>query len=113
MGETTTEFETRSDVVSGTATYIHSGSGSQPGFPEWGCPSETRLYITYGAIPPMQFLLSYQDVFHSISLHVREHKLFLQSDRPIDQNRTMVPYNMNIKNHRNIHTPGIGGISCT
>jgi hypothetical protein len=113
MGEMTTELETRSDVVSGTVRST-SYSGSHPGFPEWGYPSETRLYVTSGAIPPMQFLRSYRDVFHSISLHVREHKLFLQS-RHIDQNqnRIMEAYNMNIRNHRNICTPGSGGLSCT
>ena len=116
MGEMTTELETRSDAVSGTVRPAsYSGSGSHPGFPEWGHPGETRLYVTSGAIPPTQFLLSYRDVFHSISLHVREHKLFLQSSRHIDQNqnRIMEAYNMNIRNHRKICTPGSGGLSCT
>ncbi len=73
MGEMTTELETRSDVVSGTVRpTAYSGSGSHPGFPEWGRPSETWLCVTYGAIPPMQFLLSYRDVFHSTSLHTQK-----------------------------------------
>ena len=63
MGEMTTELETRSNVVSGTVrpTSYSGRSESHLGFPEWGRPSETRLYVTSGAIPPMQFLQSYRD----------------------------------------------------
>ena len=112
----TTELETRSDAVSGTVRPAsYSGSGSHPGFSEWGRPSETRLYVTSGAIPPMQFLLSYRDVFHSISLHTQKTQNVFTISRYTDQNQNRITeaYNMNIRNHRNICTPGSGGLSCT
>jgi hypothetical protein len=103
----TTELETRSDAVSGTVRPTsYSGSGSHPGFPEWGRPSETRLYVTSGAT----------ETCFTRFLFVSENtNCFYNPIRLIDQNqnRIMEAYNMNIKNHRNIRTPGSGGMSCT
>jgi hypothetical protein len=120
----TTELETRSDAVSGTVRSTSYSSGSHRGFQS----GDTR--VKHGFMLPLgQFLLC-NSSYHTETcftrfLFVSENtNCFYNPIRLIDQNqnriiidqnqnRIMEAYNMNIKNHRNIRTPGSGGMSCT
>mgnify|MGYP006910664310 CR=1 FL=1 len=100
----TTELETRSDAVSGTVR-SSSYSGLHRGFQS----GDAR--VKHGFMLPLgQFLLR-NSSYHAETCFTRF--LFMSENTKYFYNpiRHTEAHNMNIRNHRNICTPGSGGLS--